>query len=361
MEKVSVIIPVHNAENYLKDCVNSVINQNYEKIEILLIDDGSEDGSPKICEEFAQKYENVQVIRQEKSGAGRARNLGIRHATGEYLVFVDADDLLAGEDAVGVLAEAIERTKADLAVGNYLRLWDGELMEANRHGFTEKTDTGTLNYRFEGFFSGGVLAYVWGKIYRRSFLVEQGIRFQPYQYAEDKVFNFECYIKNAKYAFVEENVYIYRRNPESVSNQYRGNSPAIWMAVAKRVEDVLKSKGLEEEYGDLRAHTIFFAAFFDAKQEYEHDGGRISSLRYILKKYARYPMARESFWRMAGRKYVTGVKSFFWRTMLWGFSLGMSLHFYTLLSFGIKILIGCKVDQRLSSTGKERFEKKSGK
>lgn len=361
MKKVSVIIPVYNAGKYLRDCVNSVLEQSYENMEILLIDDGSKDGSLEICGEFAENHENIQVIRQAGGGAGKARNLGMKHATGEWLVFVDADDLLAGKDAVSILAETIERKEADLVVGNYLRLWDGELMEANRHGFTDRTDTSTLNYRFEGFFSGGVLAYVWGKIYRRSFLLEHRIRFREYRYAEDKVFNFECYIQNAKYAFTEENVYIYRRNLDSVSNQYRKNSTGIWMAVAKRVEDVLKYRGLETKYGDLRAHTIFFAAFFDAKQEYEHDGGRISSVRYILKKYAQYPMAKESFWKMAGGKYVTGIRSFFWRLMLRGFSLGMSLHFYTLLSLGIKILIGCKVDERLSSTGKKRFEKKSEK
>lgn len=92
MVKVSIIVPVYNIESYVKKCINSLIDQTYKNIEIILVDDGSTDGSSVICDEYSNKYENVIVIHQENQGLSGARNSAIRRVTGEYIMFVDGDD-----------------------------------------------------------------------------------------------------------------------------------------------------------------------------------------------------------------------------------------------------------------------------
>ena len=92
MPLISLIIPVYNVEKYLKNCVDSVIKQNYEDMEIILVDDGSKDNSPRICDEYSEKYDFINVIHQKNGGASVARNTGIDAATGKYLMFIDSDD-----------------------------------------------------------------------------------------------------------------------------------------------------------------------------------------------------------------------------------------------------------------------------
>jgi len=115
---ISVIIPVYNVEAYLERCVESVRKQTYRNLEILLVDDGSTDGSGSICDIFAQRDERVQVWHVENQGPSAARNLGIENARGDYLLFVDSDDMVS-EDHVLFLYGMMNRAKADLAICNY--------------------------------------------------------------------------------------------------------------------------------------------------------------------------------------------------------------------------------------------------
>ena len=117
-EKVSVIIPVYKVEKYLNRCVESVVNQTYSNLEIILVDDGSPDNCPQMCDEWAVKDERIKVIHKENAGLGMARNSGMEMATGDYLMFVDSDDYLS-EHAVEVLYRRIKADDSDLAVGKH--------------------------------------------------------------------------------------------------------------------------------------------------------------------------------------------------------------------------------------------------
>ena len=90
--KVSVVVPVYNVEKYLDRCINSIINQTYHNLEIILVDDGSPDNCPQMCDEWAQKDERIRVVHKKNAGLGIARNTGIDHATGDYICFFDSDD-----------------------------------------------------------------------------------------------------------------------------------------------------------------------------------------------------------------------------------------------------------------------------
>ena len=120
---VSVIIPVYKVEKYLDRCVESIVNQTYKNLEIILVDDGSPDNCPRICDAWAEKDDRIKVIHKENAGMGMARNSGLETATGEYLMFVDSDDYLS-ENAVEVLYERMVVDGSDMAVGKHADVYD---------------------------------------------------------------------------------------------------------------------------------------------------------------------------------------------------------------------------------------------
>lgn len=117
--RISVIIPVYKVEKYLRQCVDSVLNQTYRNVEVLLIDDGSPDKCPQICDEYSRKDLRVKVIHKENGGLSSARNAGIQVATGEYAIFIDSDDYWKEETGLQKLVERIEKTKADVLSFGY--------------------------------------------------------------------------------------------------------------------------------------------------------------------------------------------------------------------------------------------------
>ena len=117
---VSVIVPVYNVKDYLKDCLNSIVLQSYSHMEILLIDDGSTDGSGDICDEYAKKDSRIKVFHQKNLGLSAARNVGLNHMNGEYLTFVDSDDTIS-KFFLELLLKEILMYQVDMVVCDYLR------------------------------------------------------------------------------------------------------------------------------------------------------------------------------------------------------------------------------------------------
>ena len=351
MKKISVIVPVCNAEQYLSECIESILKQKKTDIEILLIDDGSKDGSTAYCDKYARENENVQVLHQERSGAGAARNAGLQMAQGDYIVFVDSDDYLKDENILADMEYQLETAGADIVVGNYMRLWNGKILEAGSHSSFSSEDRESGNFRFSGFFSKGNLAYVWGKMYRRSFLDKNGIKFGAYAYAEDKMFNFRCYICGAKYTFLEQYGYVYRKNDKSVSNIYRSDSMECWLKIAGDLQAVLEKDSLIGEYSDLVSSTILFAAFFDGKMVYQGSNNSLTAVKREMKAYGSDALAKKYFAQLSMGKGLRSISTTAWKIMFWGFSVLMRIHFYSLLAFGIKLLVDFRIDERLSDTG----------
>lgn len=130
---ISVIVPVYNAQAYLSDMIDSVLSQKFAEWELLLIVSKSEDDSLEICQSYAKKTSKIRVIEMPSGSAGMARNIGLKEAMAEYIMFVDADDLLPdGEVFERFYHRAIE-SKADIVVSNYMRLWKGNLLKAASH------------------------------------------------------------------------------------------------------------------------------------------------------------------------------------------------------------------------------------
>ena len=117
MAEISVIVPVYNVEKYLNKCVDSIINQTFKDIEIILVDDGSTDSSPKICDDYTKVDSRIKVVHQKNSGLSAARNTGIRQSSGKYLAFIDSDDYIS-KDFCEILYNSITREKADVSCIN---------------------------------------------------------------------------------------------------------------------------------------------------------------------------------------------------------------------------------------------------
>mgnify|MGYP001036038984 FL=1 len=124
MKLLSVIIPVYNVEQYLERCVLSVVYQTYHNLEILLIDDGSQDQSGKICDQLSQKYKRIRVIHKKNEGLSDARNKGLDLAKGEYITFLDSDDYIHPE-TYSILISQLETANADIVEGKILKVYSG--------------------------------------------------------------------------------------------------------------------------------------------------------------------------------------------------------------------------------------------
>ena len=209
MKKVSIVVPVYNAEKVIGRCVESILSQDYTELEVILVDDGSRDSSPEILDGFAAKDPRVLCIHKENGGVSAARNTGLDRATGDFIQFCDADDWLAPE-ATKLLVRRAEDSAADLVVGDFYRVVGDKV---SRKGSIEKKDILTLRqYADEMLLSPADLYYgvLWNKLYRRDIIEQDHVRMDPeVSYSEDMIFNLD-YLKHAQtVAVLEAPVYYY--------------------------------------------------------------------------------------------------------------------------------------------------------
>ena len=202
--KISVVVPVYNCEKYIERAIESVIKQTYDNWELIIVNDGSKDSSLQIAQKFAGKDARIKVIDRENRGVSVARNIGIDEASGDLLMFLDADDFLADNAVLDRFVNVMKHEEADIVVGNYERLWNGRRFAAASHTSFSELNPDSEDFRFQGFFSVGTLSYVWRKLYRKQFLEKNEAVFENLPYAEDKLFNMKCYLNNPKYAFFEK-------------------------------------------------------------------------------------------------------------------------------------------------------------
>ena len=343
---VSVIIPVYKAERFLDECLNSVISQDYPALEIILVDDGSPDSCPEMCDRYAETYDRVKTIHKKNEGPGPARNTGLEAATGTYIAFVDSDDCLDGTGAIGRLVEQAEKKQADIVVGSFRRLNGHQISEVDHHRFQDGVCTETVDFRFTGLILTDHLISVWCKLYRRSFLADNDLKFRDHPFREDHSFNMTCYTCRPLYAFLDESVYLRRSNSDSLSHQYWNSYGSLYTAVASDFEQFLSERGMTEEYGDLIAFYLCMGLFFLAKQELAHRG--MAKTVKALSDYGKHPLVRNTSKALARGKYLAQIERKTWKLLLWGASLLCSLHAYVLLAAGIWALRKIGADKRLA-------------
>lgn len=210
MEKISVIVPIYNAEKYLSECIDSILLQSHDNLEIILINDGSTDKCKDICKKYLSNNTTIKFIDKENSGVSDTRNKGIEIATGKYVMFVDADDILT-KNACEVLYNEIENKNADFITCNYINITQDGILYEKPIFDTDKYTNCKLT--FEDKFTSSVLmtCSASNKIFRMSFLNENNIRFEKGMIAEDSIFSNLCFIKSKNVYYINDILYYYRQ------------------------------------------------------------------------------------------------------------------------------------------------------
>ena len=222
-EKITVIVPVYNVENYLDKCLDSLINQTYKNLEIIVINDGSTDNSGIICQEYAQKDSRIIYIEKENGGLSDARNAGLDRMTGSYVTFVDSDDWIE-QDYVEVLYNKLTEYQADVSVGNYYSYNEDEGMyyfHINGDSYYEKVfDNVSI---FENLYESQemksfALISAWGKLYKASLF--DYIRFDKGKLGEDGYMNQKLYLLVQKVVYINQGLYAYRQRSGSITKTW---------------------------------------------------------------------------------------------------------------------------------------------
>lgn len=209
---VSVIVPVYNAEKYLPQCLDSVLNQTLRNIEIICVDDGSTDQSPEILKKYKEKDTRIKLLSQQNLHAGVARNAGLTVATGKYVHFLDADDWVE-ENAYEILVREIEKSKADVCVC-FFEKFDNETGETQKVAHSLNSD----KYRCVSNFKENPRYFLynavvpWNKIYSREFLITNQIKFDDLICSNDRAFYIHVLLCAAKIAIINEYLIHYRVN-----------------------------------------------------------------------------------------------------------------------------------------------------
>lgn len=252
--KISVIIPVYNAEDFLKRCLDSVINQTYTDWEVIAIDDGSKDNSYKILSEYASKDSRFRVATQENQGPGYTRNKAISTVNGDYIVFLDADDYI-DKNYFKELAACIEMNNSDVIFIDVLQEKpNGELIKVERMSkYNGCSKDIIIRHQMTG-------KLPWGgcrKAVKTSLLINNDIRYTNDDVGEEALFSFRVLYNAKVISFIDKPLYHYVNYPDSQSKK-GGDDP--WGGVCTKISDYLQKNGLIDEYKDT-LNSFRFTAF----------------------------------------------------------------------------------------------------
>lgn len=219
-ELISVIIPVYNVEPYVKRCIDTVLNQTYKNIEIIIVDDGSTDNSGKICDEYKNKDNRVIVIHKENGGLSDARNTGIENCKGKYIVFVDSDDYIE-TTMVEKLYNDIKSSNADISIcGIYVSENDTIKEKVTpKKSFSISGNT-KYDYIYNEYSLQTIVA--WNKLYKRS--IFKKIRYEKGRVHEDEIIICDILNNAKKISYMLEPLYYYIKRPGSISMRFSINS-----------------------------------------------------------------------------------------------------------------------------------------
>lgn len=209
MPEISVIVPVYNVEQYLPQCLDSIINQTFKDIEIICINDGSTDNSGKILEQYAQKDDRIKIIHQENQGLSVARNNGMAQAIGEYVSFIDSDDFIHPK-FIETLYQAIIQNDCDIAGCDFQKVYNNEIPVSRSKQSKKYVPALEVLLDKRNF----IHFNVWNKLYKKEAI--KNIKFVENLYFEDWVFNLCVFAQNTSFAWVNEKLYGYRISKNSI-------------------------------------------------------------------------------------------------------------------------------------------------
>ena len=268
--KISIIVPAYNVQAYLKQCIESLINQTFNCIEIILLNDGSTDNTGTVCDEYAIIDSRITVIHKSNSGLSDTRNVGITHSNGEYIMFIDADDWI-DLDTCEVAYNAAKENDADLVFWSYVREYQDKSQPKNFHlkeGIYNKEQLSESLHRMIAGLTGKELKFpenanaivtAWGKLYRTSIIKAGNIEFFNRKLigGEDTLFNFYVFNDLSRAVFINQCLYHYRKdNTDSLTSTYKNNVFEMWDRMHQMMSDFITKKHLPQNFSDALNNRI---------------------------------------------------------------------------------------------------------
>lgn len=288
--KISIVIPVYNVENYLEQCVNSVINQSYTNFEVILVDDGSKDSSGKIADELAVKDERIIVIHQENQGASGARNTGIHAASGEYVMFLDSDDWWTDNTVLQMVVNRLKSNPCDVLSFNYQKLYGGRMdspyfaLDVNVP--VNISDRDTLEYILsQGLWVSGAC----NKAVRLKVIVNNDLFFKVGITSEDIDWAMRLVLCSKRIDFISTVVFVYRQLDSSASHSVSKRSVECLynnvIECVRLIESVEKNDSclfmpfVAYQYATL----IYNLSLLDRKTDIKQLIDKVKAYSYLLK------------------------------------------------------------------------------
>ena len=245
--RFSIIIPVYNVEKYLSACVDSILNQSYKDYEIILVDDGSNDSSPLICDEYSSKFSFIHTIHKSNGGQADARNVGLEVSKGDYICYIDSDDFLSNNNVLNILAEKT-KTKPDVIHYKFSEWFEIEGHLANcKFDYKVPTQGRSIGEIYcdlidkDSYYNSA-----WSKIIRRQLLIDNNIRFEKGIVGEDNEWYYHVVLVAKSLILVDESLYIYRRRMGSTTSTIKRKNLEDQLYILNKWEDILNKYSPDE-------------------------------------------------------------------------------------------------------------------
>ena len=249
--KFSVIMPVFNVEKYIRKSVDSVLNQTYQNIEVLLVDDGSTDNCPKICDDYAELDSRVRVIHKKNGGLSDARNFGIDAASGDYVVFLDSDDYWSSDTALEKAARKLEMEKSDVMLFFFKYLFEDEnnrITEYNSEFEKIEINMESKKTQLTELIKNNIyISSAWAKIIKRQLFKDNDLYFVKGVYSEDIEWSARLMMYASSFSVLNESFYIYIQRGTSIAHSLRRknivdakNNVMKALAMADSIDEELK-------------------------------------------------------------------------------------------------------------------------
>lgn len=285
MPKISVVIPVYNVEKYLPQCIDSVLSQSFEDYEVILVNDGSTDGSLAIAQQYERANKKVKVISQENKGLGGARNTGIQHASGEFICFIDSDDTIY-PDTLATAAEAIDRLSCDIAIFDIEYVDENGTTLSIQQGMDENLESFDLvNHQSLLFCPPSAC----NKLFRRALFTDNKILFPARVWFEDIRTITKLYPHAAKICYIPKPLYRYLQRADSIMHSAKVSRNAEIMEALSDVVTYYREQGYYDTYcRELEFLVIenvyVLASFRVLKQDPKHP--LLGEFQSFLEQYA---------------------------------------------------------------------------
>ena len=272
-EKISVIVPVYNVENYLERCVESILHQTYTNFELILINDGSTDSSGQICDHLANQYENIKVYHIENAGVSNARNVGIQLAMGSWVTFIDSDDFVT-QDYLATLASAVEGVNVGFVIAPLHHIKNGIVTDLPPHSgktelwSTEETMKELLMTTRTSFFPVA-------KLFKRVLLADEKFN-TNYHLAEDALFLTELLLKTrCSSVFIDKPIYYYDHREGSATtsvNRYVFDTIEVYQQIIAQVSQAFPNLKYELINRECWSYiTVYDKIIFTSREEYQKE------------------------------------------------------------------------------------------